>query len=75
MFDGVFQLQRLLRYVNVVLYTVFIAELAPHLKILIKGTLATKMVVFAVFRLHRVRLGDLSTYFIDFLLLVKDDLS
>ncbi len=29
---------------------------------------------FVVFRLHRVPLGDSSTYFIDFLLLVGDDL-
>ncbi len=28
----------------------------------------------AVFRLYRIHLGDLSTYFIDFLLLVEDDL-
>ncbi len=29
---------------------------------------------FAMFRLYRVHLGDLSTYFIEFLLLVEDDL-
>ncbi len=32
------------------------------------------LAAFAVFRLYRVHLGDLSIYFIDFLLLVEHDL-
>ncbi len=56
--------------------TVFIAKLASSpCTFLISGTFAAKMVVFlAVFRLYRIHLGYLSTYFKDFLLLVEDDL-
>ncbi len=57
--------------------TVFIAELAsrPSNPPLVNFCFAAKLVdFFAVFRLLRVHLSDLSTYFIDFLLLVKDAL-
>ncbi len=64
------------------LYTVFIAKLAsppskppPPLYIFYFRYFGCQNGrFFVVFRLHRVHLGDSSTYFIDFLLLVEDDL-
>ncbi len=62
------------------LYTVFIAKFASPpsklpLYIFNFGYFCCKNgKFFAVFELYRIHLGDLSTYFIDFLLLVEGDL-